>query len=58
VVFEVQSVREYAKRDFPSAKVNVADSRPTLRLITCGGEFDRSAESYRSNVVVFAVLKA
>ena len=58
VVFEVQSVRQYSKRDFPTAKVYVADSRPTLRLITCGGEFDRTAKSYRSNVVVFAVLKA
>jgi len=27
-----------------------------LRLITCGGSFDRSLDSYRDNVVVFARL--
>ena len=26
-----------------------------LRLVTCGGEFDRSTRHYRSNVVVTAV---
>lgn len=30
---------------------------PTLRLITCGGDLDRSARSYRSNIVAFAELK-
>ncbi len=27
-----------------------------LRLITCGGSFDRQAASYRDNVVAFADL--
>jgi hypothetical protein len=27
-----------------------------LRLITCGGEFDRARGSYRENLVVFARL--
>jgi hypothetical protein len=27
-----------------------------LRLVTCGGEFDATAEHYRSNVIVFATL--
>ena len=38
---------------------DVAGRRPTphaeLRLITCGGEFDPDARSYRDNVVVSAV---
>ncbi len=25
-----------------------------LRLITCGGDFDRAARSYRDNLVVYA----
>ena len=28
----------------------------TLRLITCGGSFDRGRRSYDDNVVVFATL--
>ena len=31
------------------------DGDPVLRLVTCGGEFDRSVRHYRSNVVVTAV---
>jgi len=27
-----------------------------LRLVTCGGEFDRTRGSYRDNLVVFARL--
>jgi hypothetical protein len=27
-----------------------------LRLITCGGSFDREASSYRDNVIVYATL--
>ncbi|GAA1218934.1 hypothetical protein GCM10009608_64720 [Pseudonocardia alaniniphila] len=27
-----------------------------LRLITCGGELDREARSYRDNIVVYAAL--
>lgn len=27
---------------------------PVLRLVTCGGDFDRSRRSYRSNVIVYA----
>jgi hypothetical protein len=29
-----------------------------LRLITCGGSFDRQARSYDDNIVVFADLVA
>lgn len=47
--------------DDPEADV-VADVygdvvRPELRLITCGGPFDRAARSYRDQVVVFAHLE-
>jgi LPXTG-site transpeptidase (sortase) family protein len=52
--FRVSRVALYAKRDFPTAEVYAPIDRPGLRLITCGGAFDRSEGSYRSNVVVFA----
>ena len=57
-VFEVRQVQEYAKRDFPTQVVYGGDGRSSLRLVTCGGEFDRRSGSYRSNVVVFAALKS
>ena len=53
-VFTVTSVRMYAKDQFPTAAVYGAVPDAELRLITCGGVFDRSLGSYLSNVVVFA----
>jgi sortase (surface protein transpeptidase) len=53
-VFRVSRVALYSKRDFPTAEVYAPIDRAGLRLITCGGAFDRSEGSYRSNVVVFA----
>jgi hypothetical protein len=55
-VFTVTSVRMYAKDQFPTAAVYGAVPDAELRLITCGGVFDRSLGSYLSNVVVFARL--
>jgi sortase (surface protein transpeptidase) len=55
VAFRVTAVREYAKSDFPTAAVYGPTPDPQLRLITCGGEFDRTARSYLDNVVVSAV---
>lgn len=54
VTFTVYAVREYPKDEFPVLTVygNTADSQ--LRLITCGGSFDRTSGHYRSNIVVFA----
>jgi hypothetical protein len=55
-VFTVTSVRMYAKDQFPTAAVYGPVPDAELRLITCGGVFDRSLRSYLSNVVVFARL--
>jgi hypothetical protein len=54
VVFETYSVALYSKTRFPTAKVFGYTSWPTLRLITCGGEFDQSTNHYLGNVVAFA----
>ena len=53
-VFAVTSVESFAKRDFPTERVYRGDGSPGLRLVTCGGEFDRGTKTYLSNVVVFA----
>ena len=54
--FTVTEVAAYPKDDFPTSEVYGPTARPELRLITCGGEFDRSRRSYADNVVVYAGL--
>ncbi|WP_372505603.1 class F sortase [Streptomyces macrolidinus] len=55
-VFTVDSVETFSKNDFPDARVYGRTPTPQLRLITCGGAYNRSAHDYESNVVVFAHL--
>ncbi|MET9676307.1 class F sortase [Streptomyces sp. NPDC006482] len=54
-VFTVDRVRTYAKADFPDKEVYGTTGRPELRLLTCGGAFDRRS-GYEANIVVFAHL--
>lgn len=54
VVFETYSVALYDKTKFPTARVFGHTSWPTLRLITCGGLYDRQTGHYLGNVVAFA----
>ena len=56
--FSVDRVVEYPKSAFPTQQVygNTTDSQ--LRLITCGGQFDKSARSYLDNIIVFASLRS
>jgi hypothetical protein len=53
-VFAVWAAALYPKADFPTATVYGYTSRPSLRLITCGGIFDPQTGHYLSNIVVFA----
>ena len=55
-VFTVTRIKKFAKDQFPTAAVYGPVPDAELRLITCGGTFDRSLGSYLSNVVVFARL--
>jgi sortase family protein len=54
--FTVRKVDQTAKSRFPTDAVYGDTAGPELRLITCGGEFDTSAHSYRDNVIVYATL--
>lgn len=54
--FLVDSVESFRKADFPDELVYADTPDPQLRLITCGGEYDRKAKDYKENVVVFAHL--
>lgn len=55
-IFTVYHVDVVAKDRFPTAAVYNDTADAQLRLITCGGAFDRSAGSYEANVLVFASL--
>jgi len=54
--FRVDRVGQFPKSDFPTLEVYGATPEATLRLITCGGDFDRGTGHYRDNVVAFASL--
>lgn len=54
VLFDVDRVERYAKAEFPTEAVYGATEGPELRLLTCGGEFDKKTRSYEDNVVVYA----
>ncbi|MDT7578458.1 MAG: hypothetical protein QOH17_4791 [Pseudonocardiales bacterium] len=56
VRFSVIAVDRYPKDAFPTDAVYGPTSGPELRLVTCGGVFDRSVRSYQDNIVVDAVL--
>ncbi|WCN80501.1 class F sortase [Micromonospora sp. LH3U1] len=56
--FKVDSVKSYPKTAFPTELVYGPSDRPSLRVVTCGGQFDKAAKSYPDNVVVFATLVA
>ncbi|TFV65052.1 UNVERIFIED_ORG: class F sortase [Bacillus sp. AZ43] len=52
--FTVTRVVRTPKTSFPTAEVYAPVEGAELRLITCGGAFDRARGSYEDNVVVFA----
>ncbi|MFJ2296619.1 class F sortase [Streptomyces sp. NPDC087894] len=56
-VFTVYAVGVYDKADFPDEKVYGPSSRPELRVITCGGPYDKKS-GYQDNVVLFAAMTA
>lgn len=56
--FIVERVEHHPKDAFPTEAVYRRTPAPVLRLVTCGGEFDRTTRHYLDNVVVFASLAA
>ncbi|MFG2819275.1 class F sortase [Kitasatospora sp. NPDC048365] len=56
VRFAVDSVVAYPRSTFPSDLVYSPAPRPELRVITCGGPYDRARGGYQDNVVVSAHL--
>jgi len=54
--FVVERVERQPKQALPVARIWNPTRRPVLRLITCGGSFDRATGHYRDNVIVYASL--
>jgi Sortase domain len=57
VFFTVTSLQQVPKAEFPTDLVYAPSLVTSLRLVTCGGSFDRTSHSYRDNVIVSAVQK-
>ncbi|MEO3776955.1 class F sortase [Micromonospora sp. B11E3] len=56
VSFTVDAVKSYPKTEFPAEVVYGPNDQPGLRVVTCGGQFDRGSGSYLNNVIVFATM--
>ena len=54
--FEVNSVERFDKDKLPVHRIYGDYSRPSLRLMTCGGKWLGGEQGYADNVVVFASL--
>jgi hypothetical protein len=56
VTYVVDRVEQHPKDAFPTEAVYGNTPGPELRLITCGGTYDRRAGSHRDNIIVFASI--
>lgn len=54
--FVVTKVEQHPKDAFPTDAVYGDIDHAGLRLITCGGDFDEEARSYRDNIIAYARL--
>lgn len=56
--FRVDQLRQIPQAELTGSEVFAQTDAATIRLITCGGSFDRKTQSYSHNIVVFATLVA
>lgn len=57
VVYIVTYSEQVGKDAFPTEKVYGGTLVPELRLVTCGGEFDRRSGHYVDNIVTYAKIR-
>jgi Sortase domain len=55
-VYEVVQMEHLHKTAFPTEKVYGPTDGSTLRLVTCGGKFNRATGHYLDNTIAYAVL--
>ncbi|SCL23707.1 Sortase family protein [Micromonospora pallida] len=54
--FIVDGVARYPKKKLPLEQVYGHTDKAQLRVITCGGGYDKKAKTYKDNIVVYATL--
>ncbi|TYB49526.1 class F sortase [Actinomadura chibensis] len=54
--FRVDGVKLVPKDRFPTKSVYGTEGGPELRLVTCGGRFNRKRGHYEDNIIVYASL--
>lgn len=54
--FTVSGIEQVSKSAFPTSRVYGNTSDAQLRLITCGGVYNKADHSYSDNIVVYATL--
>jgi len=54
-VFATERIERHDKDDFPTEAVYGDTPDSQLRLITCGGKFDKRHRTYLDNIIVYAV---
>lgn len=54
--FRVDEVSQFSQDSFPTERVYGAIDYAGLRLITCGGQFNKATQNYSHNTVVFASM--
>ena len=52
--FVAEHSEQTPKDQLPADRIWADTNRPVLRLVTCGGSFDRTTGHYRDNVIVYA----
>ena len=57
ITFVIDRVEQHPKNAFPTEKVYGPTPDATLRLITCGGSFDRDTGHHRDNFIAFAHMR-
>ena len=54
--FAVEWQEQTLKTELPTERIWNDTQEPVIRLVTCGGDFDRSSGHYLSNVIVYGHL--
>jgi hypothetical protein len=57
VTFVTERTEWVPKTGFPTRRVYGRTRLPTLRLVTCGGPFNKATGHYRDNLIVYATRK-
>jgi sortase (surface protein transpeptidase) len=58
VKFKITEVKQFEQNNFPTNEVYGNVDHAALRLITCGGSYNKLTGNYSHNTVIFAVLEA